>query len=115
MALVRSVTAASTAAGSRFIVRGSMSTKTGVAPREAIAVAVAEKVKLGTMTSSPRSRRSRIAASSSAWVQEVVRSAPEACVRSSSHSVALRVKSPSPCQDVVASEALMFVYSMPAR
>ena len=50
---VRSVTAASTAAGSRQKKSGSMSTNTGVAPVSATEFAVAAKVKDGTMTSSP--------------------------------------------------------------
>jgi hypothetical protein len=41
MTLVRSVILAATSAGSRFSVTGSMSAKTGVAPRRAIDSAVA--------------------------------------------------------------------------
>src|SRR4051794_23921445 len=43
----------STSAGSRFSVAGSMSAKTGVAPRRAIASAVALNVNAGQITSSP--------------------------------------------------------------
>ncbi len=50
---VRSVTAASTLAGSRQKVSGSMSAKTGVAPVRATEFAVAAKVNEGTITSSP--------------------------------------------------------------
>ena len=53
MPTVRSVMAASTAAGSRQKVAGSMSAKTGVAPVSATELAVAAKVNDGTMTSSP--------------------------------------------------------------
>ena len=50
---VRSVTAASTAAGSRQNVARSMSAKTGVAPVSATELAVAANVNDGTITSSP--------------------------------------------------------------
>ena len=49
-----------------------MSTKTGVAPRIAMAVAVEVNVKRGQITSSPGPRSSRIAASSRAWVHDGV-------------------------------------------
>ncbi len=52
-ALGRSVIAASTAAGSRLKVPGSMSANTGVAPVSATELPVAAKVNDGTMTSSP--------------------------------------------------------------
>ena len=54
------------------MVSGRISTKTGVAPVRTIAVAVLEKVKLGTMTSSPFFRPHRMAAISSAVVPLVV-------------------------------------------
>ena len=60
--VVRSVIAASTLAGSRVCVAGSMSAKTGVRPCQCSAWAVATKVKLGTMTS-PVSPAARIAIS----------------------------------------------------
>ena len=53
IAAVRSVIAASTAAGSRLKWSGSMSANTGVAPVSATEFAVAAKVNDGTMTSSP--------------------------------------------------------------
>ena len=53
IAAVRSVIAASTAAGSRQKSSGSMSANTGVAPVSATELAVAAKVNDGTMTSSP--------------------------------------------------------------
>ena len=53
MPTVRSVIAASTAAGSRQKSSASMSAKTGVAPVSATELAVAAKVNDGTMTSSP--------------------------------------------------------------
>ena len=55
---VRSVIAASTAAGSTVNVRGSTSTNTGVAPLTATVFAVAAKVNEGTITSSPGPRPS---------------------------------------------------------
>ena len=51
MAAVRSVMEASTLAGSRVKVTGSMSAKTGTAPLMATELPVAAKVKEGTMTS----------------------------------------------------------------
>ena len=68
IAFVRSVIARSTSAGSRFSVAGSMSTKTGVAPRRAIASAVAKNVNAGQMTSSPSPIPSASSASTSASV-----------------------------------------------
>ena len=53
MARVRGPMAASTFAGSMPNVRASTSTKTGTAPWWSTAIAVATKVKAGTMTSSP--------------------------------------------------------------
>ena len=47
IAFVRPVIARATSAGSRFSVAGLMSTKTGVAPRRAIASAVAKNVNAG--------------------------------------------------------------------
>ena len=47
IAFVRPVIARATSAGSRFSVAGSMSTKTGVAPRRAIDSAVAKNVNAG--------------------------------------------------------------------
>src|SRR5699024_5026772 len=58
MPTVRSVTAASTAAGSIVNVSGSTSTNTGVAPHTATVFAAAAKVKDGTITSSPGPRPS---------------------------------------------------------
>ena len=55
MAMVCSVTAASTLAGSRVKVTGSISAKTGRAPVMATELAVAAKVKEGTITSASRS------------------------------------------------------------
>ena len=55
MARVLGVIAASTAAGSRVKVFTSMSANTGVAPEIATELAVAAKVKEGTITSAPGS------------------------------------------------------------
>ena len=52
-ARVRSVIASATAAGQRFSVSGSMSTKTGIPPRSATAFAHDTKVNEGMITSSP--------------------------------------------------------------
>ena len=53
MALVRGVMAASTRAALALKVAGSRSMKTGLAPTRETTPAVAKKVKLGTITSSP--------------------------------------------------------------
>ena len=53
IARVRGVIRAATSSGSRLSVSGSISAKTGVAPRRATASAVAKKVNAGQMTSSP--------------------------------------------------------------
>src|SRR5213596_2116308 len=68
MARVRGVMAASTAAGSRLKVPGSMSTNTGVPPALWIVPAVAKKVNAGAMTSSPGSRSSAMRGRSNASV-----------------------------------------------
>src|SRR6185295_9584110 len=70
MALVLVVIAAAVCAGSRLKVTGSMSTKTGRAPRRATAPAVAKKEKVGVTTSSPALTSSAISASSSASVPD---------------------------------------------
>jgi hypothetical protein len=66
-ALVRGVIAASSRAGSRQHVSGSMSTKTGVAPTKAIASVSAKNVWATVTTSSPgpmpAARKARIRAS----------------------------------------------------
>lgn len=84
MPRVAGVSAASTSAGSRFSVSGSMSTNTGVAPRSAKAAAVETKVNEGTITSSPGPNPPRRAAASSAAVQEWVSRARSAPVVSAS-------------------------------
>ena len=96
MAFVRSVTAASIFVSSRFIVSGRMSTKTGVAPVSTMAVAVLEKVKLGTMTSSPFPSPHRSVAISRALVPLVVKSAFWAPKRSSMKAWHFFVNWPSP-------------------
>ena len=96
MARVRDVIAARTHAGSRFMVSGSTSAKTILAPRRAKALAVLTKVNDGMITSSPGLISSRMAAISSAEVPEVVRSALGAPVRASNASLQRRVKGPSP-------------------
>src|SRR5690606_27567635 len=53
MTLVRGVIAASTASGSMHKVSASMSTSTGLAPTCSTTLAVAAKVRAGTITSSP--------------------------------------------------------------
>src|SRR5213592_2338333 len=68
MARVRGLMAASTAAGSRLKVPGSMSTNTGVPPALWIVPAVAKKVNAGAMTSSPGSRSSAMRGRSNASV-----------------------------------------------
>ena len=70
MALVRGVTAASILAGSMLKVSGSMSTKTGLAPRRWMTPAVAKKVKGEVMTSSPGPTSRAIRAMSRASVPE---------------------------------------------
>src|SRR6185295_3709098 len=70
MALVLVVIAAAVCAGSRLKVTGSMSTKTGRAPRRATAPAVAKKEKVDVTTSSPALTSSAISASSSASVPD---------------------------------------------
>ena len=67
-----------------FMVAGSTSTKTIFAPRSTKALAVLTKVNDGTMTSSPGFTSSSSAASSMAEVPEVVSSALQAPVISSS-------------------------------
>ena len=62
IALVRGVIAASTAAGSRLNVSGSMSAKTGVAPTRWIELAVAKNVNGLVITSSPGPTSSAISA-----------------------------------------------------
>ncbi len=96
MALVLDVMAASILVSSMFRVSGRMSTKTGTPPRSTKALAVDTKVNEGMMTSSPGPTSQRMAAISSAAVQEWVSSAlrqPRFC---SSHSLHCRVKWPSP-------------------
>ena len=70
-ALVRGVIAASIASGEMQNESGSMSTKTGVAPARATALAVAAKVKDGTITSSPAPMPSAIRAMCRADVPEL--------------------------------------------
>lgn len=69
---VRSVTAASAAAGSMLKVFRSMSQKTGFAPMYLTTLAVEIHVKPGTITSSPGPRPSAATAMWSAVVQELV-------------------------------------------
>jgi hypothetical protein len=73
-----------------------MSTNTGTAPRSATALAVETNVNEGMITSSPGARSARIAASSSADVQEPVRSTRAAPVRCSSQRLQRSVKGPLP-------------------
>jgi hypothetical protein len=79
-------------------VRGSMSANTTRAPRSAKADAVETKVKLGTMTSSPGPIESRSAASSRAWVHEVVRRTGAPSTAADTSALARRVNGPSPRQ-----------------
>src|SRR5690606_14833362 len=58
--VILSLIAASKAFGQRFQVSGSLSTKTGVAPRYIIGLAEAEKVMLWQITSSPASTPNKI-------------------------------------------------------
>src|SRR6185369_8419779 len=116
MARVRGPMAASTFAGSMPNVRGSTSTKTGTPPWWSTAIAVATKVKAGTMTSSPAWMPAPISARCSAEVPLLVArlyraptkaensrsrartsgaSSPERTPRSSTPSTARRSSSPS--------------------
>jgi hypothetical protein len=90
------VIAASMRASSIFSVSGRTSTKTGIAPRSTNALAVDTKVNDGMMTSSPGPTSARIAAISSAAVQECVSRARRAPVKRASHSLQRRVNVPSP-------------------
>jgi len=67
-ARVRSPICASKEAGSRFCVSSSTSAKTGTAPTWSAAVALATKVKAGTITSSPGRTPAALRATSSAAV-----------------------------------------------
>ena len=71
MARVRSVIRDSMDAGSMFIVRGSMSASTGVAPAWRIALTVAQNVMALVMTSSPGSRSRQRIERCRALVQEL--------------------------------------------
>ena len=113
IAVVLAVIAVSAAAGSMLKVRGSMSTNTGTAPRDTIAVAVDENVKVGQMTSSPGLSPIRTAASSRACVHEVVRTTPRAPVTFWSNPTARLVNGPSPCQWSDASASATYVDSDP--
>jgi hypothetical protein len=68
IAFVFAVILRSTSSGSRLSVTGSISAKTGVASRRAIASAVAKNVKAGQITSSPRPIPSASSTSTSASV-----------------------------------------------
>src|SRR5665811_2042919 len=94
---------------SRLPVAGSMSTNTGVAPVMTTEAAVVEKVKLGTITSSPGASSSNQLASSRACVPEPVSRTESAEVRSSMSWLALLVKGPSPCVRPRAEQRLWHV------
>ena len=76
MALVAGRMKRATSAGSTLKVAGSMSAKTGRGPSRVIALAVAKKVKLGTITSSPGPTSRAISANSRASLPEAQ---PTAC------------------------------------
>ncbi len=71
IALVRGVMAASTAFGSMVAPSGSISTSTGFAPARSIAEAVATKVMVVVITSSPGPMSSAFSAMCSAAVPEL--------------------------------------------
>ena len=96
MARVLAVTAASIFVSSIFSVSGRMSTKTGTPPRSTKAFAVETKAKDGMITSSPGCRSTRIAAISSAAVQECVSNTLREPIRFSNHALHCFVKAPSP-------------------
>ena len=75
MALVRSVSAARTAAGSTFIVAGSTSASTGVAAAWMTALTVAAKVSAVVTTSSPGCRPKASIERCKAAVQELTATA----------------------------------------
>ena len=79
-----------------FIVFGSISTKTTVAPLNTNASAVETNVYDGIITSSPSLISHKRAAISVACVHDVVRSALAVFVFSSSHALHFLVNSPSP-------------------
>ena len=81
-----------------FSVSGRMSTKTGVAPRSTNALAVETKVNDGMITSSPGPTPLRMAAISSAAVQEWVRSAFWLPIRASSQAQQRFENSPFPAR-----------------
>src|SRR5947209_7591462 len=115
IARVRGVSASSIRSSSMLRVSGRMSTKTGTAPRNAIALAHDEKVKDGTITSSPGPRSSRRQASSSAAVPEQVSSALAAPVRASIRARARLVTTPPPARLREASTAASAASSPGAR
>ncbi len=78
MALVRGVMAASTSAPVVLKVAGSRSTKTGLAPRRETTPAVAKKVKVGTITSSPAPMPSAMRATNWASVPLLMPTAKDA-------------------------------------
>ena len=87
MALVLSVRAAATAAGSMLKVTGSMSTNTGRAPVRQMVPAVAKNVYAGQITSSPAPTSRAMSATSRASVPELTPmawSTPMYCAHSAS-------------------------------
>ena len=86
------------AAGSRLSVAASTSANTTRAPRSANALAVETNVNAGTITSSPGPTSSNSAASSSAWVHDVVSSTGRSPSRAANSAAARRVNGPSPRQ-----------------
>jgi len=75
MARVRGVIRSSMPRGSMFMVTGSMSANTGVAPEWMIALTVAQKVSGVVITSSPGCRPAAIMLTCSAAVQELTAAA----------------------------------------
>ncbi len=98
-----------------FIVPGSTSTKTGTAPRRTNAFAVETNVYDGMMTSSPGVRSSRIAASSSACVHELVRSTRDDPVMAARRSELRTVHGPSPESDWLPIASATCSRSVPTR
>src|SRR4051794_997579 len=109
IAFVRSVTRAATSSGSRFIVAGSTSANTGVAPIRAIASAVAKNVNAGQITSSPAPMPRASSTSTSASVpfpQPTVSGTPRYSAASSSNAFVFGPKTKRPSSRTSAKASL---------
>jgi hypothetical protein len=114
LARVRGVMRSSTSSRSMLYVVGSISQKTIFAPTRANADAVATNVYDGTITSSPGSRSSTSAATSSAPVQLCVRSTCGAPVYCESHACTFLLCSRLPPKPPLAKTRSMYSRSFPA-